>query len=712
MLAHRCKGPGSYRASPGTSNRNLPLLSDLRRFLLAGFVALRLVRSRRSRRLSTVTIVSMAGVAFGVMALTVVLGVTGGFQDAFRERILGLYPHLVVIKRAGDFREYPELLSEMEATPGVVAASPATYDDMMIAHGVHRSGTVVKGVDLASVDRVVRVRDLVVDGGLDGLSEVPELEETPGAVAVRSATAGAWLTIVATTGGAVALAEDRTPPDPGNARVSVLDLRGAARPLSILLEPAAAQVGPPAEGPPADESPAEGHPADGAHLPDGPVPLGPTRPGGLTAAREVSAGTWTVDATGETLALEEGTIATLVLLPAGAGGGPPPTRLLVEPARVPLPERTAMVRMVHARPGAPPLRLAGPGGERVSPDLAWGEFSTFSPVRARLPGIVLGKELAKRLHAEVGSEVTLVTPLRGVDNKMLGPYGMAPSSAQHEVSGIFESGFYEYDVRLALVELAAAQRFLNRGPVIRWIEVRAADLLRVSDARRRLQALVDPYDLPTLVDQAAGFRRRLERFVSGDVRGSEQQDPTTFVGGLRNVVQLVNLVKYQEVDLGWRPRFRLIDWKEMNTNLFSALKLQKVVLTIFFLIIILVGSFVVVGSQIMVIHEKTPDIAILKAMGATSGAIRAVFTLQGLLVAGVGTALGLAAGVGICALVAWVDYRLDASVYLIDRLPIELAPLDLVLVAVLTAACILVATQYSAARAAAKTPVEGLRAVD
>ena len=119
-----------------------------------------------------------------------------------------------------------------------------------------------------------------------------------------------------------------------------------------------------------------------------------------------------------------------------------------------------------------------------------------------------------------------------------------------------------------------------------------------------------------------------------------------------------------------------------------------------------------VGSQVMIIHERTAEIAILRAMGATAGAVRTIFTLQGLFVTTLGTAGGLAAGVGVTKLVEVVDYRLDASVYLIDRLPVSLSGLDVLGVALATALCTLVATQYSAGRAAAKTPVDGLRAID
>ena len=114
----------------------------------------------------------------------------------------------------------------------------------------------------------------------------------------------------------------------------------------------------------------------------------------------------------------------------------------------------------------------------------------------------------------------------------------------------------------------------------------------------------------------------------------------------------------------------------------------------------------------MIIHEKGPDIAILKAMGATPSMIRAIFTLQGLFVAGLGTIIGIVTGFGTCLALQAVDYRLDASVYLIDRLPVEIEIGNAILVGVATALCTLAATQYSAARAASKSPVEGLRAVD
>ena len=126
-----------YRTARGDVKEQV--ISLLRRISLAAYVALRIVRSRSSPRLSAVTLISVAGVAFGVMALTIVMGVTGGFQDAFQDRILGLYPHLVVLKRGGDFRAYDQTLEKIRAAPGVVEAAPSTYDDMMIAAGGARA---------------------------------------------------------------------------------------------------------------------------------------------------------------------------------------------------------------------------------------------------------------------------------------------------------------------------------------------------------------------------------------------------------------------------------------------------------------------------------------------------------------------------------------------------------------------------------------------
>ncbi len=707
----------------------------LRRLRLALFIAFRIVRSRRSPTLSLVTVLSILAVGFGSCKLSLALGVTGGFQDAFEKRILGLYPHLVIHKRGTDFREYPEVLAKLRQTPGVVGATAATYDDMMIAAGVHRSGCVVKGLELSSVESVVDLGSLLRSGSVEALSEDLRAHLDGSTVRLDDVVAGTWWTVaVPPTGDVLPLRDDPTPPDPGNARVAVLNLTGHPGVATSLVPDTApgapANTRPHAARPPtkrggalsrllhlgddeADARRADDTPA----LAPLPVSLGTPAPRALTDAVEVPAGRWRLQPGGTPVSVSEDTLVTLVLLP-GPDDARPTVRALTAPARVPVRDGMAMVRLLNARASGPDaaagaaLALAADAGPLTDAAVPPGDASAYVPTVGRLPGVLLGSELARRLDAEVGTEVTLVTPLRGVDNKMMGPYGMAPSSQRHVVVGTFESGFYEYDVRLALTSLAAAQRFMNRGKVVRWVEVRASDLMDLDDLKRRVAATLDPYDIRTVADNATLLRDKIHRILAGEVTQAPLSPARGAVSALRNTVKVLNILKYQEYDLGYQPRYRIVDWREMNTNLFSALKLQKLVLTMFFLIIIIVGSFVVVGSQIMVVHDKTPDIAILKAMGVTPWMIRLIFSIQALFVAGLGALLGVLSGAGLALLAKAVDYRLDAAVYLIDRLPVDIRPAELALVAVGTVVTVFIATQYSAARAAHKNPVDGLRALD
>ena len=128
--------------------------SRFSQFKLAAFIALRIARSKRSSTLSLVTLISIVGIACGVMALTVVLAVTDGFQQAFQERILGIFPHVVVTRKMSSFSDYEPTLETIRATPGVAGATPLTGDEMMVANGPYRAGATVQGIDLPSVESV------------------------------------------------------------------------------------------------------------------------------------------------------------------------------------------------------------------------------------------------------------------------------------------------------------------------------------------------------------------------------------------------------------------------------------------------------------------------------------------------------------------------------------------------------------------------------
>ena len=237
------------------------------------------------------------------------------------------------------------------------------------------------------------------------------------------------------------------------------------------------------------------------------------------------------------------------------------------------------------------------------------------------------------------------------------------------------------------------------------------NLLDLERTKEAIAATVNPYEFDAFVHSA----RMLEQHVE-DIQERPWATPDTrprgFGQSMSEDVQRLTVLKFQEENVGYHPEFQIMDWEDLNQNLFSALKLQKVVLAMFFLIIILVGCFVVVGSQVMVIHDKTPDIAILKAMGSSQFEIGLIFAIQGLLVALVGILLGLLGGLGICWGIQAVDYQLDPSIYLIQQLPVQVEAGDLVGIALTTLACTLLAVVYSAWQATRKTPVSGLRTID
>ncbi len=266
------------------------------------------------------------------------------------------------------------------------------------------------------------------------------------------------------------------------------------------------------------------------------------------------------------------------------------------------------------------------------------------------PGpIILGRELATKLKAKLGDELTVVAPLSNVDLDTWTAKGDAPTTRKFEVSGIFYSGFDEYDRRLMYISLKEAQALLNQGDQVLGVELKVEN-----------------------VDRAKHIADKIEAQL-----GSGQY-----------VVQ---------------------DWHELNHNLFTALTLQKIALLIILTLIIVVATFNMVSSLTMMVIDKTREIAIFKSMGATSGSIGRVFQLVGVAIGGVGTAFGLAIGLTLCGAMSEYGYRLDPKVYLIDRLPISVNFSEVLLVAAITMGISFVATLFPSAKASALRPVEGMR---
>jgi len=156
--------------------------------------------------------------------------------------------------------------------------------------------------------------------------------------------------------------------------------------------------------------------------------------------------------------------------------------------------------------------------------------------------------------------------------------------------------------------------------------------------------------------------------------------------------------------------YRSLDWQRQNSALFSALKLEKLMMGLIIFFIMIVAASNIVGTLTMIVSEKTREIGILRAMGFTGQAIGRVFLAQGAIVGGIGIALGLVGGMSVALAVdRWHWIKIDPEVYLIDHLPVTIQALDVTVVVVASLLLAILATLYPSRRATALTPVEAIR---
>jgi lipoprotein-releasing system permease protein len=406
------------------------------------FIGLRYLKAKRKQTfISIITLISITGVAIGVMALILVLGVMTGFTDDLREKILGTNSHLVIQKFGSGLNDYRAVMEKIRACPGVVASTPFILSQAMLSSGTNVSGVVLRGIDIDTAPAVIKIKETLVEGTLAALAK---------------------------------------------------------------------------------EQPS----ADGT----------------------------------------------------------------------------------------------------------------------KLPGIIIGKELSKLLGAGMGEPITVISP-----TGLITPTGMAPRWKKFLVVAIFESGMYEYDTTLAYISMANAQSFLKMADEATGVEVKVTDIYQV-------------------------------RAVADAVR--------------------------EKLGVSYLVR----DWMDMHRNLYSALKLEKTAMFIILVLIILVAAFNIIGTLIMVVHDKNRDIAILKAMGATSAAVMRIFIIQGLVIGVVGTSLGLLGGY----LLAFIQNQyqvvgLSQDIYYIPQLTVKTSLLDTFWVSLAAILITFVATIYPSRQAARLDPAEGLR---
>jgi lipoprotein-releasing system permease protein len=260
--------------------------------------------------------------------------------------------------------------------------------------------------------------------------------------------------------------------------------------------------------------------------------------------------------------------------------------------------------------------------------------------------ILVGRELGYILGVGVLSPVRVISPFGRVT-----PIGQrSPLTRFFKVAGTFQANYYDYDSKLAFTTIDEAQSILGLKPgEVSFIEVKVDDIYR---ADRIHQAIID---------------------VLG-------------------------------------PDYWGRDWMQMNLSLFSALKLEQAAMFVCLTLIILVAAFNIASTLIMMVTEKTRDIAILKAMGATSRQIRKIFTLQGLLVGAVGTLGGLIVGVSLCLILERYEFiSLPPEIYLTNTLPVELRWPQVAAITVVSMLISYLATVYPAKQAAGFDPVEAIR---
>jgi lipoprotein-releasing system permease protein len=508
-------------------------------------LALRYMRSRRRAFISVSTVFAILGVALGTAALVAVMSVTGGFRAEFREKVLGVNAHVLVLKYSSEFRDYREVMEKVRALPQVVGVGPFAINPMMVTHADRTAtGVLVKGVDPELMGSVLDLPRHIVEGSLAGLrlpgSRPPERSQEDDALDEL-------------------LDHEPAPGDSADPAEPTQDdflelLRKSAEPAASARSSA----------PPSDDTPS--------------------------------------------LALNTGDLPAGSVVPKGG-------------YQSQLPDDDTLPA-------------------DIDPDPCSDESSS-------LPGIILGSTLKQNLKAELGDCIQITSPTIGFTyvRGALRP----PVAKQFRVTGVFQAGFDQYDSKLVYIDLYEAQAFYSGGDTVTGVEMKIAD-----------------------IDKAHDVALEVEQALDSKI-------------------------------------YHILDWEELNHGLFTALRIQQILMSLVLALIILVAAFTVIATLIMVVLDKKREIAALKSMGATDGHLLKAFLYQGLIIGLLGASAGLAFGYAVCRWILIYGFPLDPKVYFISRLPVQIRPEAFVLTGVFAVAMCLMATVWPALYAARLRPAEAFR---
>ncbi len=277
---------------------------------------------------------------------------------------------------------------------------------------------------------------------------------------------------------------------------------------------------------------------------------------------------------------------------------------------------------------------------------------SLSSLEARRFSIVLGEELAKALRADIGDKVSII-----LAEGIVTPVGVVPRFKRFTVSGIYRVGMYEFDRRLAFIDISDAQRLYRKGDTVSGIRL----------------AVNDIYAAPAIVREVA----------------LDMGDPV-----------LVS------------------DWTRSHVNFFRSIQITKSILFVILLLVVAVAAFNIVSTLVMVVKSKQSDIAILRTVGASPSTILKIFMTQGCIIGVVGTLAGVALGVtftlNLETIVSFMETTfgikfLAADVYFISDLPADLRLPDVLNVSAIALILALISTIYPAWRGARTMPAEALR---